>query len=149
MRKTLSDLSGAGHGKRPLAAARELTKPHEECYRGTVDDALAWLDGGGGGARPSSGGEGKKQKKATPPVPRGEFTLVLGDNDDDGARGGADEAGVAAESRARAAGVRAAVAALKEDGMSTKDAVRAATAALRATRKSDVYGIANEVGPGS
>ena len=43
-------------GDRPMAAARELTKLHEEFYRGTVSNCLAWLD---------------KQ------APRGEFCLVL------------------------------------------------------------------------
>lgn len=44
-------------GDRPLAAARELTKLHEEFYRGTVSGCLAWL-----ADRP----------------PRGEFCLVVG-----------------------------------------------------------------------
>lgn len=44
-------------GDRPLAAARELTKLHEEFYRGTVSGALAWLE----------------QQPA-----RGEFCLVIG-----------------------------------------------------------------------
>ena len=43
-------------GDRPMAAARELTKLHEEFYRGTVASCLAWLE-----AQP----------------PRGEFCLVL------------------------------------------------------------------------
>ena len=44
-------------GDRPMAAARELTKLHEEFYRGTVSGCLEWL-----------------QKQA----PRGEFCLVIG-----------------------------------------------------------------------
>ncbi len=47
-------------GDRPLAAARELTKLHEEFYRGTVSGCLSWL------------GENS---------PRGEFCLVLGAGD--------------------------------------------------------------------
>ena len=47
----------ADWGDRPLAAARELTKLHEEFYRGTVSGCLAWLE-----AQP----------------PRGEFCLVIG-----------------------------------------------------------------------
>lgn len=43
-------------GDRPMAAARELTKLHEEFFRGTVSSCLAWL-------------------KVQPP--RGEFCLVL------------------------------------------------------------------------
>ena len=43
-------------GDRPMAAARELTKLHEEFYRGTVSSCLAWLED---------------------QAPRGEFCLVL------------------------------------------------------------------------
>lgn len=43
-------------GDRPLAAARELTKLHEEFYRGTVSGCLSWLEENS---------------------PRGEFCLVL------------------------------------------------------------------------
>lgn len=47
-------------GDRPLAAARELTKLHEEFYRGTVSGCLEWLSENS---------------------PRGEFCLVLGAGD--------------------------------------------------------------------
>ena len=47
-------------GDRQLAAARELTKLHEEFYRGTVSGCLAWLEEN---------------------PPRGEFCLVLGAGD--------------------------------------------------------------------
>ena len=47
-------------GDRPLAAARELTKLHEEFYRGTVSGCLRWLEENS---------------------PRGEFCLVLGAGD--------------------------------------------------------------------
>lgn len=47
-------------GDRPLAAARELTKLHEEFYRGTVSGCLSWLEENS---------------------PRGEFCLVLGASD--------------------------------------------------------------------
>lgn len=47
-------------GDRPLAAARELTKLHEEFYRGTVSSCLSWLEENS---------------------PRGEFCLVLGAGD--------------------------------------------------------------------
>lgn len=43
-------------GDRPMAAARELTKLHEEFYRGTVSSCLVWLE---------------------EQAPRGEFCLVL------------------------------------------------------------------------
>lgn len=47
-------------GDRPIAAARELTKLHEEFYRGTISGCLAWL------ARQGA---------------RGEFCLVIGPGD--------------------------------------------------------------------
>ena len=46
----------AAWGDRQLAAARELTKLHEEFFRGSVSECLAWLD-----EQP----------------PRGEFCLVI------------------------------------------------------------------------
>jgi 16S rRNA (cytidine1402-2'-O)-methyltransferase len=53
---TLSDILAA-LGDRPIAIARELTKVHEEIWRGTVSEALAHFTGH---------------------APRGEFTLVIG-----------------------------------------------------------------------
>lgn len=54
--KALNDIA-AILGDRPLAVARELTKMHEEVWRGTVGEAIAWF---------------------TEHPPRGEFTLVIG-----------------------------------------------------------------------
>lgn len=48
-------------GDRPMAAARELTKLHEEFYRGTVSSCLVWLE---------------------EQAPRGEFCLVLAPGED-------------------------------------------------------------------
>jgi 16S rRNA (cytidine1402-2'-O)-methyltransferase len=53
---TLADL-GVALGNRPVAVARELTKLHEEIWRGTLEEALAHF-------------------RTNPP--RGEFTLVVG-----------------------------------------------------------------------
>ena len=52
----------AAWGDRQLAAARELTKLHEEFFRGSVTECLAWLD-----AQP----------------PRGEFCLVIAQGEAD------------------------------------------------------------------
>jgi 16S rRNA (cytidine1402-2'-O)-methyltransferase len=51
------ELASACGTDRPVAVARELTKIHEEVWRGTLDEAAAWLD----------------QKE-----PRGEYVLVIG-----------------------------------------------------------------------
>ena len=55
---TVTDLAAACGPDRPLAAARELTKLHEEVWRGPLGDAAAALTGAG--------------------EPRGEFVLVVG-----------------------------------------------------------------------
>jgi 16S rRNA (cytidine1402-2'-O)-methyltransferase len=54
--RTLADLVDAFGGDRQVAIARELTKLHEEVWRGTLHDAVAWV----------------AQRE-----PRGEFVLVL------------------------------------------------------------------------
>ncbi len=54
--KTLKDLAGVLGGDRPLAVARELTKLHEEFWRGSLTEAIARYD----------------RDKA-----KGEFTLVV------------------------------------------------------------------------
>ncbi|MDX6551892.1 MAG: rRNA (cytidine1402-2-O)-methyltransferase [Gaiellales bacterium] len=54
--RTLADLVDAFGGERQVAIARELTKLHEEVWRGTLGDAVAWV----------------AQRE-----PRGEFVLVL------------------------------------------------------------------------
>lgn len=57
LRKSLADFEAVLGGDRPLAVCRELTKLHEEIWRGNVTEARAHFD---------------KVK------PRGEFTLVIG-----------------------------------------------------------------------
>jgi 16S rRNA (cytidine1402-2'-O)-methyltransferase len=47
--RTLTDLAAALGGDRRIAIARELTKLHEEVWRGTLDDAVAWAARGAKG----------------------------------------------------------------------------------------------------
>jgi 16S rRNA (cytidine1402-2'-O)-methyltransferase len=54
--RTLTDLAGAFGRDRRVAVARELTKLHEEVWRGTIGDAVVW---------------------ATEREPRGELVLVV------------------------------------------------------------------------
>ncbi len=42
--RTLADLAAACGGDRRIAIGRELTKLHEEVWRGTLADALDWVD---------------------------------------------------------------------------------------------------------
>ena len=44
--RTLEDLSSACGGERRVAIARELTKVHEEFFRGTLGEAAQWASGG-------------------------------------------------------------------------------------------------------
>ena len=113
----LDDLDG-GTSQRPLLVARELTKTHEELWRGVLGDAAAWIDGGGAGAA-APGGD-----------PRGEFTLVLDARP--AAPGDADDLDAAAV---------ALVADLRGKGLSAAAAAKAAAAQL-GLRKSRVYQLA-------
>ncbi len=57
--RTLSDLADACGPDRPVALVRELTKLHEEVWRGSL-------------------GEGAERLRAAPESPRGEWVLVIG-----------------------------------------------------------------------
>jgi 16S rRNA (cytidine1402-2'-O)-methyltransferase len=60
--KTVTELNDLGSGDRLCVCCREISKVHEEIWRGTVDEALDWL----------SGGEDSDHRI------RGEFTVLLG-----------------------------------------------------------------------
>ena len=57
VRATLGNLVTACGGERPVAVARELTKLHEEVWRGTLGDAVTWIEA---------------------VEPRGEYAVVVG-----------------------------------------------------------------------
>ncbi len=58
--RTLADLAAACGPDRSVAAARELTKVHEELWRGTLAEARVWAEAG---------------------EPRGEWVLVVAGTD--------------------------------------------------------------------
>jgi 16S rRNA (cytidine1402-2'-O)-methyltransferase len=75
VRATVADLASTCGPDRPVAVARELTKLHEEVWRGTLGDAVAWLH----------------QNE-----PRGEYVLVVGGKPAAGDGASATEADVEA-----------------------------------------------------
>jgi len=120
---TFTELVARGLGKRQVLFARELTKLHEELYRGSVEDAAAWL--------------------ADHP-PRGEFTVVL----DGGTTMGTGSSAVSAEEQAEAAAVATAaaldtaaaeVATLVASGLSVSSAVKQVAKASKEVAKNDLY----------
>jgi len=102
--ETLEDLRDA-LGDRPMAAARELTKLHEEVVRGTPAELLAHFE----------------QK-----APRGEFVLVIS---------GAPAVAAAAPEEATPATLAAAVAALEAGGMDRKTAMKEVGARFGLTKR--------------
>lgn len=107
--ETLEDLRDA-LGERPMAAARELTKLHEEVVRGTPAELIAHF---------------------TAREPRGEFVLVISGAPDEPAAAGTD-AEATPESLAQA------VAALEAGGMDRKAAMKEVAARFGLTKR-DVY----------
>ncbi len=106
--RTLADLAGACGDDRRVALARELTKLHEEVWRGTLAEAQEWV-------------------AAAPP--RGEFVLVLDGAPEPVPAG--DDAVRAAVAAARARGLSgrdAAGAVAAELGVPRRQAYAAATA---------------------
>ncbi|KAK7240894.1 tetrapyrrole methylase [Aureococcus anophagefferens] len=65
----LDDLDG-GTSQRPLVVARELTKTHEELWRGVLGDAAAWIDGGGAGAAAAGGDPAASSRSCSTRGPR-------------------------------------------------------------------------------
>lgn len=108
--RTLADLVDACGADRPVAVARELTKLHEETWRGTLADAAA---------------------RAAAAEPIGEHVIVL--------------AGAPAAAPATDDDLRAALAAARAGGRSTRDAV-AEVAAAFGVPKRHVYDLSLERG---
>lgn len=104
LRKALGDMLEA-LGDRRVAVCREMTKLHEEAFRGNIGEALAYFQ-----------------------EPRGEFTLVIEGASEGAAEGGArvdDAAEMLAELRRRGAGAREAVAeAMAATGLGRRDVYR-------------------------
>lgn len=92
MVRTVDDLVAACAGDRRVVFGREITKLHEEWFRGTLESAVSWLD---------------------EHEPRGEFVIVLE---------GAQPPPEATDDE-----LRAALAAERASGASTRDAVAAVT----------------------
>lgn len=104
--RTLADLVRVLGVHRPVVLARELTKLHEELWRGSLGDAVEWCD----------------ERE-----PRGEFVVVVD--------------GAPPPSTPTDADIEAALAAERERGRSTRDAVDAVAATMGVPRKR-VYALA-------
>ena len=120
MLSTLGDLASAGCGSRGVVVARELTKLHEEFYRGTVSSAYQWFSA-------ITDREGRL---------RGEFTLVLAPLDGETI---AASRAAASEAAMEAASVEV-IARLEAGGRLSR--VTKAVAAEFGVPKSKVYSIA-------
>jgi len=105
VRATVSKLLAACGGDRKIAIARELTKLHEEVWRGSLGDAVTWLE--------------KTE-------PRGEYALVVGP---------APSAAELGDGLVDDATIAAAVAARLDAGDDAKAAVAAVTASLGVPRR--------------
>ncbi len=108
VRATLEDLRQA-LGDREVAVCRELTKLHEEIFRGSVTEALEYFE-----------------------TPRGEFVVVVA--------GAAEAEAVAVDTDA----ARTALARLKKDGATRRDAVEQVTQAYGISKR-DSYRLWLEV----
>ena len=71
--RTLADLAAACGGDRRVAVGRELTKLHEEVWRGSLDAAVAWVAG-----REPRGEVVVVLEGAPPPEPPGESEVEAG-----------------------------------------------------------------------
>lgn len=114
--RALADLDPS----RRVLVARELTKTHEDLWRGSLRDAATWLENGGGG--------GDHQRAE----PRGEFTLVL----DRGPSASDDDSAADLDDLARDR-----LRAKRASGLSLSAAAKAVALELR-LRKSHVYNLA-------
>lgn len=78
--KTFTELSTEddGHSERLCVCCREISKIHEEIWRGTVSEAIVWMNQMVNGNDDNSNQEkGEKEKNSEGRI-RGEFTVVLG-----------------------------------------------------------------------
>ncbi len=104
LRATLTDIANALNDP-PLAVCRELTKLHEEVWRGVASDAVDYFD-----------------------EPRGEFTIVIGP-------GSPDDAGVSGEPTITVEAAREALAQRRAAGMRGREAVAEVVAATGLSRR--------------
>ncbi len=117
--RTIADLSAACGHERRVALARELTKVHEETWRGTLGDAVEWLG-------------------STPDAPRGEWVLVVAGLAEMGADGSADRP---ASADASDSDIGAAILERMAAGSDRRQAVADVAAQLRVPRRR-VYALA-------
>jgi len=134
------------YGERSVVCCRELTKIHEEIFRGTLSEVSAWLTRN---SKVVAGGGPDTNERV-----RGEFTVVmspvLDNDDDDDARGGRVDGLGNSDQRPKRAedNVRVLLLHLKSDGLSRSESVKLVSAMPEvkdACSRSEVYRIALDI----
>jgi 16S rRNA (cytidine1402-2'-O)-methyltransferase len=114
--RTLADLAGACGSDRPIALVRELTKLHEEVWRGSLGEGAEWL-------------------RTAPEPPRGEWVLVIGGRRPGSADAASGDDGEGTGARVSDEDIVGAVRSRMGDGMGRRQAVAEVASNLRVPKR--------------
>jgi 16S rRNA (cytidine1402-2'-O)-methyltransferase len=122
--RTVADLAGACGADRPVALVREVTKLHEQVWRGPL-------------------GEAAERLRTAPDPPRGEWVLVIGAGPVNSARSGHPDQAHPVASTVSDADILGALRARMSDGVDRRHAVADVASRLR-VQKRRVYNLSVE-----